>query len=166
MVRKAKPKRRRKKQGRRTQRASARPRKQAAPRKNPRQKPQRRRKRPRSSPLIEIAVGEMNRGRSLTAAARSVRLPPDELRTQHILPCVNSAEGGNAGLHQLSLPFFRTVGNVREKPKHLVPKVVSNWTHECSWRSNGEPERPADRGDLFCASCGRSRRWLELASQS
>jgi hypothetical protein len=37
-------------------------------------------KRIRSSPLIEIAVREMNRGRSRTATARSLRLAPDDLR--------------------------------------------------------------------------------------
>jgi hypothetical protein len=49
---------------------------------------------------------------------------------------------GDAGLHQLSLPSFRTVGNVRDEPKYFVPKVVANWTHECSWRSNDQLERP------------------------
>jgi hypothetical protein len=72
MVRKSKPKRRSK----RTRRARTRPRKPAASRK----KPLRRRKRLRSSPLIEIAVREMNRGRSLTAAARSLKLRSDDLR--------------------------------------------------------------------------------------
>jgi hypothetical protein len=78
MARKSKPKRRRKKQRRRTQRASARPRKVAASRK----KPQRSRKglRPRPRPLIEIAVREVNRGRSLTATARSLKLSPRDLQ--------------------------------------------------------------------------------------
>lgn len=76
MARKTKPKRRRKKQTRPARRSAARPRKAAASRK----KPVRGTKRLRSSPLIEIAVREMNRGRSLSAAARSVRLPSTELK--------------------------------------------------------------------------------------
>jgi hypothetical protein len=75
MARKTKPKRRRKKQLRPARRAGVRPRKPAASR-----KPQRARKRFRSTPLIEIAVREMNQGRSLSAAARSVRLPSTELK--------------------------------------------------------------------------------------
>jgi hypothetical protein len=76
MARKAAPKRRRRKQSRRTRRINARPRRAPASRK----KPQRRKKRLRSSPFIEIAVRELNRGRSLTATARSLRLEPDDLR--------------------------------------------------------------------------------------
>jgi hypothetical protein len=76
MARKTEPKRRRKKQLRSGRRAGVRPRKPAAPRK----KPQRPRKRFRSTALIEIAVREMNQGLSLSAAARSVRLPSTELK--------------------------------------------------------------------------------------
>lgn len=43
-------------------------------------KKSRSRKRLRSSPLVEIAVRELNRGRSLTATARALRLAPDDLR--------------------------------------------------------------------------------------
>ena len=71
MARKSKPKRRSKL----TRRASSRPRKPAASLKK-----QRRRKRLRSSPLIEIAVREVNRGRSLTATARSLKLSPRDLQ--------------------------------------------------------------------------------------
>lgn len=76
MSRKSKPKSRRQKQRRRPQRARPRSRKPARSRK----KVQRRRKPLHPSPQIEIAVRELNRGRSLTVAARSVRLSPNDLR--------------------------------------------------------------------------------------
>lgn len=76
MARNAKPKRRRKKQPRPARCASVRRRKGAAHRK----KPQRPRKRFRATLLIEIAVRKMNQGRSLSAAARSVRLPSADLQ--------------------------------------------------------------------------------------
>ena len=78
MARKTKPRRARKKQRRRARRANARPRKGAPSLK----KPQRSKRRLRSNPLIEIAVHEMNRGRSLTAAARSIGFPPRNLQAQ------------------------------------------------------------------------------------
>jgi len=59
------------------------PRKRAVPRRrNPAVKPKklkRTRKRLRSDPLVEIAAREMNRGRSLTATAQSVRVSRTDL---------------------------------------------------------------------------------------
>ena len=45
-------------------------------------KPTRAKKRLHSDPRIEIAVREMNRGRSLTAAARAIGFPPTNLQAQ------------------------------------------------------------------------------------
>lgn len=76
MSRKAKAKRRHKKQGRRARHAAPRPRKVAAHVR----KAKRVRKRLRQDPRIEIAIREMNRGRSLTATARSLNLSPRNLQ--------------------------------------------------------------------------------------
>ena len=74
MARKAKPKRPRK--SRSPQPSRRRARKVAVTPK----KPKRTRKRLRPDPRIELAVREMNRGRSLTATARSLHLSPKSLQ--------------------------------------------------------------------------------------
>ena len=76
MSRKRKPKRRRKSEARRVQRSSPRHKKVTSGSKNRTRTP----KGFPSDPRIEIAVREMNRGRSLTATARSLRLPPKDLQ--------------------------------------------------------------------------------------
>lgn len=76
MSRKRKPKRRRKSEARRVQRSGPRRGKVTAGPKKPKRTP----KRFPSDPRIEIAVREMNRGRSLTATARSLQLSPKDLQ--------------------------------------------------------------------------------------
>ena len=92
MSRNAKPKRQRKGKGQgkrkgprkgkaqRTDRGARR----SAPRRRKaattRQKPRRSRRRPTSDPRLEAAVLEMNRGRSLTAAAKALRISPKRLK--------------------------------------------------------------------------------------
>ena len=82
MSRKPRPKRRRKNQPRRARRAAPRRRKVAAPQRKPtpRRKPKRTQKVLPSTPLLEIAVREMNRGQSLTATAQSLKLPSANLQ--------------------------------------------------------------------------------------
>lgn len=76
MSRKPKAKRRRKTQSRRVRRPSQHRRKAVIPRK----KVKRTQKRSHPDPLLELAVREMNRGRSLTATARSLHIKPAVLQ--------------------------------------------------------------------------------------